>query len=226
MKLEDGSYDNEEKFHEYQTKWYETKDETWLWEMYPIVLHAVKSMMIKQLHGRWIPNFNDLADNGTLYFLERAKRRGPIEGKIITYAYWLARYALSERFTRPNQLEFDIEEATVNTSLDEIQSNTTVESFEDELVDKLTYSKSNNKFIKYEEYNMDINEKVMIEDLDKRIAFCQEMDEKLFAIKLEDEEQNNVVKYYKEGNLQNLDFFKAMRNSLGASASGIDLSLC
>lgn len=225
MKLPNGEYDNEEKFQDYQSKWYETKDPKYLWDMYPLVLHATKSMMVKQLCGRWIPNFNELADNAALYFLERAKRRGPIKGKLITYAFWLAKYALSERFTFPNQLEFDIEESTACNSLDEIQSNATVDSFEDDLVDKIV-GRPDNKFIKYEEYTMNTDETIMIQDLERRIAFCEEMRDKLFAIKLDDDEQNEVVKYFRDGNQQNIDFFRAMRNSIGAQSSGIDLSLC
>ena len=109
--------DNEPKIKVALDNFYLTGDLTHLWKVQQEITFAIKSGMriiIKQRTGNpdtWIPNFDEKAEEGFLYFLERckrgynnlkvnpeAKRGGPIKGKFITYAYWIAKLLLSERY--------------------------------------------------------------------------------------------------------------------------------
>lgn len=110
-------YENEKRYKEAETKFYETGDLKYLWEVKDDIEHAIRSAMrllIQQRTGSpdtYQEHFYELAEEGFLYFLERCKRGyarkqansesklgGPIKGKLITYCYWIARYLLSSKF--------------------------------------------------------------------------------------------------------------------------------
>lgn len=62
---------------------------------------------------------------------------------------------------------------------------------------------------------------IMLNDLNARIEFLQEMEDKLFSIKLEDDAHNEVVKYYKDGTAQIRELLERMRNTVSLQAKGV-----
>lgn len=135
MRLPDGSYDNDIKFEEYQNKWLETQDKKYLWMMYPLYLHAVKSCMVKRLKGQRIPYFNEKAEEAALYQIGYHVKHPKV--KIESCMKWsstLCMYALYGPKSKKMDKEFYEE------SYDEIVENQTIsyDSFEDDLIEKLT----------------------------------------------------------------------------------------
>ena len=61
----------------------------------------------------------------------------------------------------------------------------------------------------------------MLNDLNARIEFLQEMEDKLFSIKLEDDAHNEVIKYYKDGTAQIRELLERMRNTVSLQMKGV-----
>ncbi len=62
---------------------------------------------------------------------------------------------------------------------------------------------------------------IMLNDLNARIEFLQEMEDKLFSIKLEDDAHNEVIKYYKDGTAQIRELLERMRNTVSLQMKGV-----
>ncbi len=62
---------------------------------------------------------------------------------------------------------------------------------------------------------------IMLNDLNARIEFLQEMEDKLFSIKLQDDAHNEVVKYYKDGTAQIRELLERMRNTVSLQMKGV-----
>lgn len=62
---------------------------------------------------------------------------------------------------------------------------------------------------------------IMLNDLNARIEFLQEMEDKLFSIKLEDDDHNEVIKYYKDGTAQIRELLERMRNTVSLQMKGV-----
>lgn len=62
---------------------------------------------------------------------------------------------------------------------------------------------------------------IMLNDLNARIEFLQEMEDKLFSIKLDDDAHNEVVKYYKDGTAQIRELLERMRDTVSLQIKGV-----
>lgn len=62
---------------------------------------------------------------------------------------------------------------------------------------------------------------IMLNDLNARIEFLQEMEDKLFSIKLDDDAHNEVVKYYKDGTAQIRELLERMRETVSLQIKGV-----
>lgn len=62
---------------------------------------------------------------------------------------------------------------------------------------------------------------IMLNDLNARIEFLQEMEDKLFSIQLEDDELNDVIKHYKVGTAQIRELLERMRNTVSLQMKGV-----
>ena len=62
---------------------------------------------------------------------------------------------------------------------------------------------------------------IMLNDLNARIDFLQEMEDKLFSIKLDDDAHNEVVKYYKDGTAQIRELLERMRDTVSLQIKGV-----
>lgn len=62
---------------------------------------------------------------------------------------------------------------------------------------------------------------IMLNDLNARIEFLQEMEDKLFSIKLDDDAHNEVVKYYKDGTVQIRELLERMRDTVSLQIKGV-----
>ena len=62
---------------------------------------------------------------------------------------------------------------------------------------------------------------IMLNDLNARIEFLQEMEDKLFSIKLDDDTHNEVVKYYKDGTAQIRELLERMRDTVSLQIKGV-----
>lgn len=94
MRLADGTYDNDQKFAEYMDQWIATGDKKYLWDMYPLWLHAIKSCMNKRLKNKKIPFFTEKAEDAAIYMIDLMGRNPTKRYKLMAYASTLAMYAL------------------------------------------------------------------------------------------------------------------------------------
>lgn len=62
---------------------------------------------------------------------------------------------------------------------------------------------------------------IMLNDLNARIEFLQEMEDRLFSIKLDDDAHNEVVKYYKDGTMQIRELLERMRDTVSLQIKGV-----
>jgi hypothetical protein len=123
----------DDQWEEAQNKWLETHDKKYLWEMYPAILLAVKSCMIKRLKGQIIPNFNEKAEEAALYQLKyHIKHPNKRIKRIMGWASYLCMYAL---YGPPAQ---KLDRAYYETSYEAYTEGITYDSFEDDIIEKLT----------------------------------------------------------------------------------------
>lgn len=102
MKLADGTYDNDKQFTEFQDKWIETNDKKYIWKLYPLWLHAIKSCMVKRLKGKKIQFFNEKAEEAAMYQMENHIKHPENKYQLMKYASCLAMYALYTKHPNTN----------------------------------------------------------------------------------------------------------------------------